>query len=230
MAFIVLFLLEITLLLFLSKVLTLSLAGFFYSLTRSHSATVNLLAILFLPGTILHELAHLLTAGIMLVPVGDLEVIPVISDNGVQLGSVQIGQTDPIRRMLIGFAPIFFGVLVILGIIYLSLPVLENHVVWWQVTLVIYAIFVVGNTMFSSKKDLEGTLVFLLTLTMVSGILLVVGQFSGFIHWSNLVQWILAVNLSSTENFFKAADIYLLIPLVIDLSLILILKAGQKGQ
>jgi len=216
--------------LFLSKVLTAALARFFYSLTKSHSATVNFLAILFLPGTILHELAHLLTAGVMLVPIGELEVVPVISNDRVQLGSVQIGKTDPFRRMLIGFAPIFFGVLVILGIIYSTLPIFENHVIWWQAALVIYAIFVVGNTMFSSQKDLEGTLVFLVTLAIVSAILLAVGQFSGFIHWSNLVNWISTVDLSLTETFFRVADIYLLIPLVIDLSLVLILKAGQKWQ
>lgn len=82
--------------------------------------------------------------------------------------------------------------------------------------------------MFSSKKDLEGTLVFLLTLAIVSVVLLAVGQFLGFIHWSNLVQWIFALDLSLTKTFFRVADIYLLIPLVIDVSLVLILKAGQK--
>lgn len=224
------FLLEVILLLFLSKVLTSSLARFFYSLTKSHSATVNLLAILFLPGTILHELAHLLTAGVMLVPVGELEVVPVISDDGVRLGSVQIGKTDPIRRMLIGFAPIFFGVAVILGIISLAWPLLEKQVILWQVILVFYAIFVVGNTMFSSKKDLEGTAIFLITLALVGIILMIVSRFVGINFWQSLASWVSVIDFGRVGLFLKTADTYLLVPLAVDLILILVLKASQKWQ
>lgn len=222
--------LEILLILFLSKVVTNYLARFFYNLTKSYPATVNFLAIIFLPGTILHELAHLLTAGVMLVPVGELEVIPVISEGGgVQLGSVQIGQTDPIRRMLIGFAPIFFGVAVILGIIFLSLPALETNLVWWQLTLTIYGIFVVGNTMFSSKKDLEGVLVFVITIVVVGLLLLILNHFLKIEIWQIIVKGFSWLDLSGLPAFFKLADTYLLAPIAIDLVLVLTLKASQKG-
>ncbi len=214
--------------LFLSKVVTNYLARFFYNLTHSQNFTINILATIFLPGTILHELAHLLTAGVMLVPVGELEVVPVISENGVQLGSVQIGKTDPIRRMLIGFAPILFGVLVILGVVYVALPIVESRVVWWQILIIFYTIFVVGNTMFSSKKDAEGALGFLITILVVGVILFIVSQIFGFLSGQQIISWISAVNLGKFEAFFRIVDTYLLVPIGVDLALILLLKATQK--
>src|SRR4051812_26423996 len=96
------FLLEIICLYFFSKLLIQSIAQIVYSKTHSHKAIVYVLAVLFLPGTIIHELAHAITAGVMLVHVGEIEFVPQITERGVKLGSAQIGVTDPIRRSLIG--------------------------------------------------------------------------------------------------------------------------------
>ncbi len=122
-------------------------------MTRSNSVTVTIISLLFFPGVVVHELAHLLTAGILFVPVGDMELVPKIGEGGeVRLGSVAIAKTDPIRRMIIGIAPVIFGLLIIIGVPYF----MQGKLNFAFTALVIYLLFVVGNTMFSSKKDLEG--------------------------------------------------------------------------
>jgi len=106
MLYFLLFIFELILLFFLSKKLINSLARIIFRLTKNHKAVVNILAIIFLPGTIIHELAHLLFAGLMMVPVGELSVVPEVDERGVKLGSVQIGKTDPIRGTIVGMAPV----------------------------------------------------------------------------------------------------------------------------
>lgn len=97
MIFFILFAIEMILLFFLSKRLIKSLSLALFRITKSHSAVINTLAIIFLPGTIFHELSHLLTAGVLLVPVGEIKALPEIEKSGVKLGSVQIGKADPFR-------------------------------------------------------------------------------------------------------------------------------------
>ena len=58
---------------------------------------------LFLPGTVIHELAHVLSAGVLLVHVGEVEFMPQQTPEGIKLGSAQIGQRH------------FFGVAVTVG-------------------------------------------------------------------------------------------------------------------
>lgn len=136
MLYFLLFICELAVLFLLARRLVNSLARLIYKVTRSHGAVVNILAIFFLPGTIMHELAHLLFAGVMLVPVGEMSVIPEIQDipvgrqgMGVRLGSVQIGRTDPFRRTIIGVAPVIFGMLLILVSIYLISG--KADIAWW---------------------------------------------------------------------------------------------------
>src|SRR4051812_17870011 len=105
MLFLLLFFLELILLFILSRFLSRSLSLLFYHGTKSEKWAVWLLAIVFLPGTIIHELAHFLTAALLLVHVGDVEFMPKVHGSSVKLGSVAIGHTDIIRRAVIGFAP-----------------------------------------------------------------------------------------------------------------------------
>ena len=151
MIFLSIFIIEFILLFFLSKKLIKSLSLLIYKITKSQKAVVNILAILFLPGTIFHELAHLLTAGIMLVPVGEISVIPEIegqparnatqsvAGGNVKLGSVQIGKVDPLRLTIIGVAPVILGFLSILGILYFAGNF--QNLNWWQIALGLYLIF-----------------------------------------------------------------------------------------
>lgn len=216
----VIFLCELLLLFFLSRATSIALSKVLHSVTKSYNSTVKFLAVLYLPGTILHELAHLLMAGFLFVPVGDLEVIPKIDGNSVQLGSVQIAKTDPLRRMLIGVAPILFGLGAIFAIFYFFQMFFINPA-WWQIGVLLYVVFVLANTMFSSKKDVEGMLAFGLTIFIVAAILL------GIAYLFDIqipYEWIFSLDLTLVDVFLQKFILLLSVPLVVDLLIIFITK------
>lgn len=210
---------------FLSRTLIESLASLVMNLTHRHQFTVNFLAILFLPGTIIHELSHLLVAGVMLVPVGELEVLPEVQGKQVKLGSVQIGQTDPFRRTIIGVAPVLVG----LGIIFYALYFVKDSLFpatsWWQAILALYIIFQISNTMFSSKKDLEGTVVLVTTIIILIFILLLALYLTG--NLSYLDFWG-KINFDGLVELLQQSDRLLLFPLIIDVAVVGILKLILK--
>ena len=213
--FTVILLAELLILFLFSRAVTGSLAGMIHLFTRSRKLSISLLVILFLPGTIIHELAHLLSAGMMMVPVGEIEILPKIENDSVHLGSVEVAQTDIFRRAIIGLAPLFFGTGVILSLFWIafglfSLPLLS----WWSAVLM-YLVFAISNTMFSSRKDMEGIAVFLSLLFFL--ILAVAGAFyiSGFSPAFLLEM----LNASKTVSFFYKADLFLAIPIMVDLGL-----------
>ncbi|MDD5147718.1 MAG: hypothetical protein PHV63_04205 [Candidatus Daviesbacteria bacterium] len=215
------FLFELILLFFLSKKLINSLAKVIYRLTKSHRAVVHILAFIFLPGTIIHELAHLLFAGVMLVPVGEMSVLPEIEEKGVKLGSVQIGYTDPLRRMIVGVAPVLLGMILIFSIFLL---VKIGTSPWWQVILAIYLLFEIGNTMFSSRKDIEGSILFVILILMLSIIALIALYFLNPALIHKIWLWLNGLNLEGSSNFFKTASIYLIASVVLDFSVILLTR------
>lgn len=219
MIFSILFALELILLFFLSKKLINSLARALYRISSSHKFVVNSLALIFLPGTIFHELSHLLVAGIMLVPVGEITVLPEIEEGGVKLGGVQIGKVDPFRLTIVGVAPFILGTLSILGILYFAL---QGNLLWWQIILGLYLIFEISNTMFSSKKDIQGTIVFIAAFLVLFLAFLIALLFLRPLLLQNI--WNLISGFEPLINFFKKGSIYLLVPLTLDLLLILLTR------
>ena len=151
MVFLVLIAFELLVLLFLSRTLTRLLSRFL---------SIDVLSFLFLPGIIIHELSHFLIASLLFVPVGEIEFVPKRTEQGLKLGSVAIWKTDPIRRALIGVSPIIAGVLLLGAAGYFMF---SNSLIVMAV-LLLYLVFSVSNTMFSSSKDLEGFLEVLLVL------------------------------------------------------------------
>lgn len=215
-----LFIFELILLFFLAKKLVNALAQILFRITKSHKAVVSTLAIVFLPGTIIHELAHLLSAGVMLVPVGEINVVPEIEGQSVKLGSVQIGKTDPLRRSIVGVAPVLFGLILIFSI-FLLVPI-GSSLPWWQTALALYLLFEIGNTMFSSKKDLEGTIIFAATILILAFAILASIYFLDKSLLQNLWLYLSQLDLNFLNKYFKQADIYLAVPVVLDLLVILL--------
>lgn len=123
--------------------------------TANEGSTILLLSLLFLPGTLVHELAHLICAEFLLVPTSDLHLFPeILPDRTVKLGSVRITQTDWLRRLIIGIAPILIGLLLLWTGQYFILNFLQYTTV--AHFLYYFLLFQVSHTMFSSRKDLEG--------------------------------------------------------------------------
>lgn len=222
-----LFIVELAAIFLISRALINSLSRFLSILTGSRSAAVYILAILFLPGTILHELAHLLTAGMLFVPVGELEVVPEIREDGVKLGSVQIGQTDPLRRLLVGAAPLVVGLGVILSVFAFTPSIFAGSTPLWMTAGIIYLIFTITNTMFSSKKDLEGAASFLGALVIIILLLFLALRLTG--HTLSL-DWFNQLSFSGLNSFLQKADLQLLIPFSVDLLLISLMKVFSLGR
>ncbi|MEN6478796.1 MAG: hypothetical protein ABFD20_04065 [Anaerolineales bacterium] len=78
-------------------------------LTDSQDAALYVYHFVLLPGTLLHEFAHWLTAKLLGVRTGHLTLMPERKGNVARFGAVQIGASDPVRASVIGAAPFFVG-------------------------------------------------------------------------------------------------------------------------
>jgi len=221
MFYFALFFLELAALFLLSRTLTRVLSHFFYQVTKSQHATITGIAILFFPGTLLHELAHAIMAGLLRVPVGEMEFLPKIHEDKVKLGSVQIGHTDPLRRFMIGAAPFFFGTLILLGILFYTV---QNHFFgnYFLIVFVGYLAFEIGNTMFSSNKDMEGALELFGTII----VLLIVFYFLGIRLPAINPSIILGKPL--VQEVFRQGSLFILVPLAIDTVVILLFHPKRR--
>ena len=114
-------------------------------------------SIIFLPGTIIHELSHWIVAEVLQVRTGTISIFPDLESEGEgvsqRLGSVATERTDPFRGFLIGLAPFISG-LAILAVLGRLLQIgWGGEYLWWQLGLIIYGIMVTGNTMMISDSD-----------------------------------------------------------------------------
>jgi hypothetical protein len=214
--------LEIIVLYFLSRRVVKGVYRFFYSVTKRRNWTVYLFAVVFLPGTFIHEISHFLAALFLLVPVGKLELLPKIEEEGnFKLGSVAITKTDPLRRFLIGIAPVIFGFFVIFGLLYFvsmmgdsfQLRIIDT---WWEYLLIGFVIFQVANSMFASKKDLEGAIVLLIFLLVVIIFLILLG-----VDYKSIFTG-LELNGKFLE-IIRIANIFLIVPIIIDVLVLLLI-------
>lgn len=195
------------------------LTQIFYFITKSQKMAIYLLSVIVLPGTFVHEMAHLLSAGGMLVRVGEISLMPEIKEHGVKLGHVEIEKTDFFRRAIIGFAPVFFGMAILVGGIWLSNDRFfsQGNYPVWLILVLFYLMVVIGNTMFSSKKDLEGTLGFVVLLISIFGAL----YFLGF----NQVFSYLRTNLVENHiSFYQNFAFFLGVPIVGDVLVYILAK------
>lgn len=106
------------------------------------------------PGTVLHELSHWLTAELLQVETGEINILPALDTDSQRkrLGSVMTANTGPVRGFLIGIAPFLVGTLT-LFLLESLLSVTWDSRIWWQIALVLYGMIVVGNSMLISKED-----------------------------------------------------------------------------
>lgn len=184
----------------------------------SQFMSINFLSFLFLPGVIIHELSHLLIAAILLVPVGDMEFMPKKGEAGLKLGSIEIAKTDPIRRSIIGFAPVFVGITLVLGLTYfvvgsnLIVQTIELNVLLGVsiIALMFYLLFAISNTMFSSSRDMEGTIEILITLLIIFAGAYILG-------FRLSLSYLDKIFTKELIELVQKSAIFLLIPIAIDL-------------
>lgn len=198
----------------LSRALDRKLSALFHRVFRNEKVTVWLMALLFLPGTFVHELAHLVVARILLVRAGHLTIIPQNAGNHIVMGSVLVPQTDRVRKFVIGVAPVMVGLTLIFGVMWLA----EYWKLWgfwpWRVA-VGYIIFEVANSMFSSRADMEGAL----------GLFVVVGLILGLAYWLGWRPEFGGVELlvNGEQQILSQAVGWLWLPVIIDGAVVLFL-------
>ncbi|HUV47130.1 MAG TPA: hypothetical protein VMW29_03270 [Candidatus Bathyarchaeia archaeon] len=224
----------LTVLFFMSRALPKKLHLFFFLICKDKEQSIQLLTWLFLPGTVVHELSHLLVAELLRVPTGELSFTPEIrANNEIRAGGLKMAKTGPLRHALIGLAPIMVGITSIAGFTYFCLlPLLQKTlsipfrpfyyqqliINWLAIFIFSFLIFNLSNTMFSSKKDLE-TIVFPL---------LIIGLF-GFAFWFAGIRISFAPKtIFFFTNILKYLDFALLGTVVIDFFFMLLVNFFLK--
>lgn len=120
------------------------------------------------PGTLVHEVAHLLVAVVLGVKVGKVSLFPRVDGNHVKFGFVQVAKVDPIRNFMVSFAPVVLGLIInsMLGYVLVYRFILNdikvNGWLWWVlVVLIVYVMFVVNVQMWPSHSDIRHGMVFI---------------------------------------------------------------------
>lgn len=175
MEYLFIFLGLFALLFFLSKKLTKAVSYALFRLTGNELFAIRAFHFLFLPGVIIHELSHMLTAEILFVKTHGMNLSPQRNGDELTMGTVEISKSDPIRRAIIGFAPVFVGFILISLSTFYFLSDRSPFSLLISYLIVFLIVFQIGNTMFSSKKDLEGTVELLVVIGIIIAVLYVFG-------------------------------------------------------
>lgn len=217
-----LFFIELLVLFFLSRILTSELSFLFHRIFRSQKVSVILIAIIFFPGTIIHEFSHAIMAKVLFVYVGNMELVPQIQGQSLKLGSVEVGKTDIVRNFLIGVAPFVMGTSLLLFVMFQAF---SNSIIGFnfQTIVVLLLVFIISNTMYSSRKDMEGAIEFFLLIIIPIIFLYFIGlRIPG-----------LNLGLLRSDFFYeftKHSVILLGVPLVLDLGIIVFCKTLLKHK
>lgn len=179
---------------------------------------IILWSLIFLPGTIIHELSHFFVAILVGARTGKIEIFPEFldiddQDGGVALGSVQTQKLNILQGVLVGLAPFLvgLGLLVWLGSLILESYYLSNFSI---LLLQSYLFFTISNSFFPSRSDLVHVIPAAITVTIITALAWLVGvQFSLNISSSvaNVAQTIFITTIASaTLNFLITLVLYFL--------------------
>lgn len=184
--------------------------------------SVHFLVVLFFPGTLVHELSHVLMSLVLFVPIHGLSLAPRFGRTEIRLGYAQISQTDRFRRGLIGIAPLLFGIaLLISGLWFFSF-----YAAVWVKIAALLLVFEISNTMFSSKKDQEGLWEFLGIVGLIVGLVLAISVFLHIkIAWEHLAELVFQPPLLF---FLKRSFSLLLVPVGLDVAFLLMPKLVRR--
>jgi hypothetical protein len=192
------FVLTLLPLVIIQRLLHREIQAVFLILTRNPQLTIGFFSIIFLPGVFLHEVSHFLMAKLLKVRTGRASLIPKSLPNGrLQMGYVEVRQTDIVRDSLIGIAPLVTGSLFIayagmnrlgLGTLLAVLVNGQFDLFWKGLALLpqvndfflwFYLAFAVSSTMMPSESDRHSWL----PLGLWTAGLLALGIFAGVGAW-----------------------------------------------
>ncbi len=141
---------------------------------------VWLWSVIFLPGTLIHEVSHFLAAALTGARTGRVEIFPQLprktlggENNGAgkthRLGFVETQQLGPVRGFLVGTAPLAVG----LGILVWIASTLKFSIFNFQFSIAtilkIYLFFTVANSLFLSWADVKQALPLVVLAAILGG-------------------------------------------------------------
>jgi hypothetical protein len=166
-------LLGILLLYFIHRKMTSELSDLLHRLGGNQNWLIWVWSVVFLPGTIIHEISHFLAAAATGTRTGQIEIFPEFIENlleesdrprGVSLGSVQVARMNPLQGFIVGLAPFISGTVLL---IWLSSLIQVSYQAQnlYPLLLQAYLFFVIANSFFPSWSDIKQTLpLFIITL------------------------------------------------------------------
>jgi len=157
----IVFLLQIIAIYIISK---LTIKELFLFLRKFFQTDFLLVSFIFLPGTIIHEASHFITALLLILPVKSMTIFPKWDNNEIKLGEVLFVKKDFLRAILVGIAPVFFGI----GILFLLFfyQIYPSNNLGLNI-LYSYLIFSISANMFSSKQDLKDSILIIPVVLLV---------------------------------------------------------------
>jgi hypothetical protein len=208
--------------------------GVAFLLTGNMRAAMWFFWVLFLPGTIVHEVSHWLTAKLLGVKTSRFSLWPTVKRKGeLQMGAVQVNLADPFRHSLIGLAPLIFGTIVVLLIgqgrlaldqLGLALGSGDLETIGEAVTrtlavpdvwLWLYLLFAVANAMLPSAADRESWRTVLLYLFLALGLAIGLGLNPALSPQLQAFGLAIITRLVSAFTITVAVDIFFIILIVI---------------
>jgi hypothetical protein len=216
-------------LLLLQRTLHGEIQAVFLLISRDPVITIWLFSLIFFPGILLHETSHFVTAKVLGVRTGRFSLLPRALPGGrLQLGSVEVAQTDVVRDSIIGVAPLIAGGLFIAyAAIYhmhlltvweflragearlfsQGLVLLPRYSDFW---LWFYLVFVVSSTMMPSESDRHAWQPLGVYAALLLGLALLAGA----------GQWMLDSLAPALNSFFKSVSLIFALSVVLHLLLL----------
>jgi len=232
----------------LKRWISIHVQGVAFLITASPQLSLWLFWALFLPGTLLHEVSHWLTAVLLGVKTRGFSVWPKMKKKGeLQMGAVQVDEADPFRFSLIGLAPLLFGsaaVLLIgqgkleLGRLGEAITTGDLNAISWaiertlsvpDVWLWLYLLFAISNAMLPSASDRTAWR----TVLIYSGLAFLLAVGLGFnptmpVEWQEMIllgiSWLLSAFITTL-----AVDIFF-IALIFVIETLLAWTLGRRVQ
>lgn len=214
----ILFVTQLILLYFISRISIRELFQVLRIFFSSDRIVFIFVSLIFLPGTIIHELAHFLAAISLMLRVHEVHVFPQWEKNYIKLGRVVYEKKDVIRSIFVGIAPVIVGLLFFWW--FSAINVLSAEDIRIRIIMV-YAIFVISTSMFSSKQDLID-IIYIIPFFLIVGAMIYIFQIDlSFIAKQDIL-------ISGFTKFLYDVNIFLAISLIIHTVIVGFFKLFQK--
>jgi hypothetical protein len=207
--FVLIFLLQIVAIYIISRLILKELFLLLRKFFRNDLPIFVIVSLVFLPGTIIHETAHFITALFLILPVKNMTIFPKWDNNEIKLGEVLFIKKDFFRAILVGIAPVFFGIGILFSLFYFHIYPTKNIGlnIFYS-----YLIFSISANMFSSKQDLKDLA--LIIPVMILGVVI-------------FYVFDVRLNLVTINAIMNKVNLYLFFVLLIDSLLFGILKLSN---